>query len=91
MSECDELLARLDEQVHAAEIGRILAVSDGVFAIALTLPVLQLTIRSGLSDSAFRRALGDVSVAAAMWVLVFLLPTVLFRVLDRGHPIADAE
>ncbi len=45
-----------DDEVGSG-LGRLLAFSDGVFAVAITLLVLNLGVRSGLSESAFDHAL----------------------------------
>jgi uncharacterized membrane protein len=71
VTEGDELPARSRHEEHAADLGRILAVSDGVFAIALTLLVLDFTIRSGLSDAEFRRRLVQLAPTGLAYLLTF--------------------
>jgi uncharacterized membrane protein len=52
---------------------RLLTLSDGVFAIAMTLLVLGISVRSGLSPSDFRHALGDTAPQLLAYALSFVV------------------
>jgi uncharacterized membrane protein len=71
VSEGDERPAERNEDEQAADLGRILALSDGVFAIALTLLVLEFTIRPGLSQTEFRHRLSDLVPNGLAYALSF--------------------
>ncbi|MGP4002586.1 TMEM175 family protein [Streptomyces sp. 8N706] len=50
---------------------RLAALSDGVFAIAMTLLVLDISVPAGLNDAEFREALGDAVPNLGAYVLSF--------------------
>jgi uncharacterized membrane protein len=64
-----------DDEIGSG-LGRLLAFSDGVFAVAITLLVLNLSVRSGLSESALNHALNkllpQIFSAATSFVVVGL-------------------
>ncbi|WP_345675740.1 TMEM175 family protein [Yinghuangia aomiensis] len=53
--------------------GRLVALSDGVFAIAMTLLVLDISVPPGLDGQRFREALGDLPPKIAAYALSFLI------------------
>ncbi|MFE1774572.1 TMEM175 family protein [Streptomyces sp. NPDC059008] len=61
--------------------GRMLALSDGVMAIAMTLLVLDIKLPEGLSGTELRRALGEVQSQAS----AFLLSAVVIALFWRAH------
>ncbi|MFL5797522.1 MAG: TMEM175 family protein [Actinomycetota bacterium] len=71
MSEGDERPAERREEEQASDVGRILAVSDGVFAIALTLLILEFAIPPGLSRAEFRHRLADLVPNGLAYALSF--------------------
>jgi uncharacterized membrane protein len=74
------------------DLGRILAVSDGVFAIALTLLVLEFSIPRGLSEADFRRQLGQLVPTGLAYALSFATIArfwTLHRLAFRGVVRAD--
>jgi TMEM175 potassium channel family protein len=71
VSEDDERPAAGPGGADAADLGRILAVSDGVFAIALTLLVIEFSIRPGLSEAGFRHRLADLVPNGLAYALSF--------------------
>ncbi|WP_276147173.1 TMEM175 family protein [Streptomyces sporangiiformans] len=60
---------------------RLLALSDGVFAIAMTLLALDITLPSGLDLAGFEEALGDVMPNVWAYALSFLVIAAFWR----GH------
>ncbi|MGW0773645.1 TMEM175 family protein [Streptomyces sp. NPDC002835] len=60
---------------------RLLALSDGVFAIAMTLLALDIAVPVGLSSAGFEEALGDVMPSVWAYVLSFLVIAAFWR----GH------
>ncbi|WP_406306996.1 TMEM175 family protein [Streptomyces sp. NBC_00885] len=60
---------------------RLLALSDGVFAIAMTLLALDITLPAGLDPAAFEDALGDVMPNVWAYALSFLVIAAFWR----GH------
>src|SRR5918912_128906 len=63
-----------DDEVGGAGLGRILALSDGVFAIALTLLVLQFKLPAGYDSQAVGKDLVDLghyffAYALSFWVI----------------------
>ncbi|MFC4610339.1 TMEM175 family protein [Streptomyces maoxianensis] len=67
-----------DDEGSAA---RLLALSDGVFAIAMTLLALDLTLPAGLDPEGFEHALGDVMPNLWAYALSFLVIAAFWR----GH------
>jgi uncharacterized membrane protein len=67
-----------DDEGSAA---RLLALSDGVFAIAMTLLALDLTLPAGLDSAGFEHALGDVMPNVWAYALSFLVIAAFWR----GH------
>jgi uncharacterized membrane protein len=49
----------IDRDRDTLEFGRILALSDGIFAIAMTLLVISITVPAGLSTGEFTEAIAD--------------------------------
>ncbi|MFE9647088.1 TMEM175 family protein [Streptomyces sp. NPDC006365] len=60
---------------------RLLALSDGVFAIAMTLLALDITLPSGLDPARFEQALGDVMPNVWAYALSFVVIAAFWR----GH------
>ncbi|MGW1492096.1 TMEM175 family protein [Streptomyces sp. NPDC002402] len=60
---------------------RLLALSDGVFAIAMTLLALDITLPPGLDPAGFEHALGDVMPNVWAYALSFLVIAAFWR----GH------
>ncbi|MET8096256.1 TMEM175 family protein [Streptomyces sp. NPDC005236] len=60
---------------------RLLALSDGVFAIAMTLLALDITLPAGLDPAGFERALGDVMPNLVAYAISFLVIAAFWR----GH------
>lgn len=73
MSEDDEVAAGLGVAVEDNSLGRLLALSDGIFAIAMTLFALDLRVPdlSHPTDAALRHALADNSASYLTFVLSF--------------------
>ncbi|MET7913699.1 TMEM175 family protein [Streptomyces avermitilis] len=67
-----------DDEGSAA---RLLALSDGVFAIAMTLLALDITLPAGLDPAGFEHALGDVMPNLWAYALSFLVIAAFWR----GH------
>ncbi|MFG2659840.1 TMEM175 family protein [Streptomyces sp. NPDC048425] len=67
-----------DDEGNAA---RFLALSDGVFAIAMTLLALDITLPAGLNPAGFERALGDVVPNLWSYAISFLVIAAFWR----GH------
>ncbi|MBT2389781.1 DUF1211 domain-containing protein [Streptomyces sp. ISL-1] len=67
-----------DDEGSAA---RLLTLSDGVFAIAMTLLALDLTLPAGLDPEGFEHALGDVMPNLWAYALSFLVIAAFWR----GH------
>ncbi|MFG2894757.1 TMEM175 family protein [Streptomyces sp. NPDC048248] len=63
------------------DASRLLALSDGVFAIAMTLLALDITLPSGLDPAGFERALADVT--PNLWA--YALSFVVIGAFWRGH------
>ncbi|MCF2532422.1 TMEM175 family protein [Yinghuangia soli] len=58
---------------------RLLALSDGVFAIAMTLLVLDITVPPGLDPAAFRDALRDLPPKLGAYALSFAIIAAFWR------------
>lgn len=58
---------------------RLLALADGVFAIAITLLVLGISVRQGLDPAEFRKALGDTVPELLAYGLSFAVIAALWR------------
>ncbi|MFF1557040.1 TMEM175 family protein [Streptomyces sp. NPDC058279] len=67
-----------DEEGSAA---RVLALSDGVFAIAMTLLALDITLPTGLAPAGFEHALGE--LMPNLWA--YALSFVVIAAFWRGH------
>ncbi|MGW7450070.1 TMEM175 family protein [Streptomyces sp. NPDC054787] len=67
-----------DDEGSAA---RVLALSDGVFAIAMTLLALDITLPAGLNPAGFEEALGE--VMPNLWA--YALSFVVIAAFWRGH------
>ncbi len=52
---------------------RVVAFSDGVFAIIITILVLEIGVPSNLSEQSLRQALDEVGPTLVAWVISFLL------------------
>lgn len=52
---------------------RVAALSDGVFAIILTILVLEIAVPSGLSDGSLKPVLEDLRPTLVAWVVSFLI------------------
>ncbi len=61
---------------------RVVFVSDGVFAIVMTILVLEIKVPHNLSHESFRRALEDLRPTAGAWIISFLM-TGMFWVAHR--------
>ena len=61
---------------------RVVALSDGVFAIILTILVLELVVPANLSEQSLLEALDEMRPTALAWVVSFLL-TGMYWVLHR--------
>jgi len=62
-----------DDEVAEEGIGRILALSDGVFAIAITLLILEIAIPATTSDAGLPKALLDLWPRYLAYVLSFVV------------------
>jgi TMEM175 potassium channel family protein len=83
-----------DDEAGSVGLGRLLALSDGVFAIALTILVLDLDVPEGLSAEGLRAALTDqsphlISAALSFAVLArfWLLSHDLYRCIHTSDRI----
>ncbi|MEU6537855.1 TMEM175 family protein [Streptomyces sp. NPDC047000] len=61
------------------EPNRLLALADGIFAIAITLLVLDIGVRQGLDPSAFRQALRESVDSLLAYALSFVVISALWR------------
>ncbi len=61
----------LEEQLHSPE--RVTALSDGVFAIVLTIPDLELKVPRGLPHTYFGEAIHELCPTLLAWVVSFLI------------------
>jgi TMEM175 potassium channel family protein len=64
---------REDDEAAEEGIGRILALSDGVFAIAITLLILDIAVPATTSDAGLSKALLDLWPRYLAYVLSFLV------------------
>ncbi|MFX4294347.1 TMEM175 family protein [Streptomyces bohaiensis] len=84
---------RPSEERAAALTGRLVALSDGVYAIALTLLVLNISVPPELGDAAFHDALRDQLPNLGAYALSFLVIAQFWRdnryVLDRVDASVD--
>lgn len=67
----DEELPQPQRREHAYSLGRILAISDGVFAFALTLLVVQFTIPTATAGSSLRSQLDAQLPSFVSYVISF--------------------
>ncbi|MGY3339435.1 putative membrane protein [Streptomyces filamentosus] len=58
---------------------RLLALSDGIYAIAMTLLVLDVKVPEGLDEEAFRDAMGDLGPQVAAYGLSFYVLAAFWR------------
>lgn len=61
------------EDDNSDQDGRVLALSDGVFAIAATLLALDLRVPGGLPEAGLRDALSDLIPAITGYAVAFLV------------------
>lgn len=69
----------MGEHDAAGDPGRLLALSDGVFAIAVTLLVLDVGVRDGLDPAGFRRALRQTVPELLAYALSFTVIAAMWR------------
>jgi uncharacterized membrane protein len=62
-----------------APTGRLLVLADGVFAIAITLLVLDISVRQNLPEAEFRRALSNAVPELLAYGLSFLVISAVWR------------
>ena len=84
--------ARREDDETGADLGRVLALSDGVFAIALTVLVLEIALPAATTEDTLGRALRDLGPKYFAYVLSFLtigtswfLHRLLFRRAGSGR------
>ncbi|KAB8170962.1 DUF1211 domain-containing protein [Streptomyces sp. 3MP-14] len=70
---------RVREVQRSAATERLSALSDGVFAIAMTLLVLDISVPDGLDDAGFRAALRDTGPHLAAYALSFAVIAQFWR------------
>lgn len=75
MTEGDEDERNDDGEV---DLGRLLALSDGVFAIAMTLLVLDIRVPDEVHGDDFLRAMADLRPAIAGYLISYLVIGVLW-------------
>jgi uncharacterized membrane protein len=82
---------REDDEARGEGLGRILALSDGVFAIALTILVIEIALPSHVADEHLRGALARLGPKYVAYVLSFLVigrfwlaHHLAFRYIDRS-------
>jgi len=63
---------RREDDETGSDLGRVLALSDGVFAIALTVLVLELTLPAATTEDTLGKALRDLSPKYFAYALSFL-------------------
>ncbi|MFJ3581769.1 TMEM175 family protein [Streptomyces sp. NPDC090127] len=63
----------------AARSDRLITLSDGIFAIAMTLLALDVRVPGNLDSAQFRDELGDVVPALAAYALSFLILSIFWR------------
>ncbi|MFG1808828.1 TMEM175 family protein [Streptomyces sp. NPDC049040] len=68
-----------ESAVTTDEPNRLLALSDGVFAIAITLLVLDISVRQGLDPAEFRHALRETVDSLLAYGLSFVVIAALWR------------
>ncbi|MFJ8822736.1 TMEM175 family protein [Streptomyces sp. NPDC102467] len=68
-----------DSSVDAKDLDRLTALSDGIFAIAMTLLVLDIHVTSGLDADAFRHMLHDLLPKVGAYALSFAILANLWR------------
>ncbi|MER8185997.1 TMEM175 family protein [Kitasatospora sp. NPDC094015] len=67
------------EESAGLALDRLMALSDGVFAIAATLLVLDLAVPAGLEPDEYRHALRDLIPSLAAYALSFIVITEFWR------------
>jgi uncharacterized membrane protein len=68
-----EAAAREDDEVAGPGLGRLLALSDGVFAIALTILVIEIALPRHVADQHLRAALARLAPKYVAYVVSFLV------------------
>lgn len=80
-----------NSKVGAGSPDRLIALSDGVFAIAMTLLVLDLHVDGGLDVQAFRSALSDLLPGLGAYALSFAILAAFWRdhrrILQLAHQV----
>lgn len=61
------------EAERGSDPGRVVAFTDGVFAIIITILVLDIRVPSNLSERSLREALDEVGPTLGAWVISFLV------------------
>jgi uncharacterized membrane protein len=70
------------EQERRSDPGRVLALTDGVFAIIITILVLDIRIPENLAERSIAEAVGEVAPTLTAWVISFLV-TAMYWVWHR--------
>ena len=70
------------ERSRLASPERVVTLSDGVFAIVLTILVLEIAVPEGLSEQSLRQVLESLRPTLVAWVISFLI-TAMFWVVHR--------
>ncbi|ROR35820.1 TMEM175 family protein [Kitasatospora cineracea] len=68
-----------DDVTASGSPDRLLALSDGIYAIAMTLLVLDVKVPDGLDEKAFRDAMGDLRPQVAAYGLSFYVLAAFWR------------
>ncbi|MGW3283029.1 TMEM175 family protein [Streptomyces sp. NPDC001002] len=74
-----EPVAQPPTHENAPGVARLIALSDGIYAIAMTLLVIDLAVPAGLNDAAFHRALSDELPSLGAFALSFTLLSGFWR------------
>ncbi|MDH6215371.1 TMEM175 family protein [Streptomyces pseudovenezuelae] len=68
-----EPVAQTHTHENAPGVGRLIALSDGIYAIAMTLLVIDVAVPAHLNDAAFHQALSDALPSLGAFALSFTL------------------